>query len=98
ARAGTATHVEALVRAWRRVDRLAEAESERRRHAGRYLRIQTDEDGMVVVHARLAPEAGAALLKALDAAGETLQRRGADVMPGEAQREAPRSTPVHGGG
>jgi len=72
AKAGTAAHVEKLVRAWRRVDRLAEAEEERRRHAGRYLHIHGDEDGMVVIHARLDPEAGAVLRRALDAAAQLL--------------------------
>jgi hypothetical protein len=78
ARAGTAMHVERLVRAWRRVDRLAEMEHEERRQASRSLTAYTDEDGMVVVRGRLSPEAGAALLRALDAAGEKLyaDRRG----------------------
>jgi hypothetical protein len=80
ARAGTAAHVEKLVRGMRRVDRLAEGEGdgEQRRHAGRYLRAYTDEDGMVVITGRLAPEAGAALLRALDAGVEELYgpRRG----------------------
>jgi hypothetical protein len=39
ARAGTAAHVEKVVRAWRRVDRLAEQDHEQLRHAGRYLRV-----------------------------------------------------------
>ena len=69
ARAGTAAHVEKVVRGWRRVD---EQEREQLRHQGRYLRAHTGEDGMVVVQARLAPEAGAALLAALDAAGVKL--------------------------
>jgi hypothetical protein len=80
AMAGTASHVEKLVRASRRVDRLAEDDGERR-HAGRYLRAYPDEDGMVTVAARLSPEAGAALLRALDAAEEKLfgaQRRPSD--------------------
>jgi hypothetical protein len=72
AKAGTAAHVEKLIRVWRRLDRLAEGEREQRRHASRHLRAYTDEDGMVVVQARLAPEAGAALLRALDAAAEKL--------------------------
>jgi hypothetical protein len=72
ARAGTAAHVEKLVRGLRRVDRLAAGIDERRRHATRYLRAYTDEDGMVVVTGRLAPEAGAALLRALDAGVEAL--------------------------
>jgi len=75
ARAGTAAHVERLVRGMRRVDRIdrmGAGEDEKRRHAGRYLRAHIDEDGMVVVTGRLAPEAGAALLRALDAGAEAL--------------------------
>src|ERR1700687_844258 len=72
ARAGTAAHVERLVRGMRRVDRLAAGQDEQVRHAARYLRAYTDEDGMVVVTGRLAPEAGAALLRALDAGVEQL--------------------------
>jgi hypothetical protein len=72
ARAGTTAHVEKLVRGMRRVDLLATGSDERRRHATRYLRAYTDEDGMVVVTARLAPEAGAVLLRALDAGVEVL--------------------------
>ncbi|HXM70990.1 MAG TPA: DUF222 domain-containing protein, partial [Thermoanaerobaculia bacterium] len=70
ARAGTAAHVERLVRGMRRVDRIAAGEE--RLHAARYLRAYTDEDGMVVVTGRLAPEAGAALLRALEAGVEAL--------------------------
>ena len=81
ARAGTASHVEKLVRSMRLVDRLEAHQREERRHEGRYLRAYTDEDGMVVVAARLAPEAGAALLRALDAGVERLygpRRMGAE--------------------
>ena len=76
--AGTAAHVERLVRGMRRVDRLAADQDEQLRHAARYLRAYTDEDGMVVVTGRLSPEAGAALLRALDAGVEQLHgpRRG----------------------
>src|SRR5579863_5858586 len=72
ARAGTAAHVERLVRGMRLVDGIAAGDGEERRHAARYLRAYTDEDGMVVVTGRLAPEAGAALLCALDAGVEAL--------------------------
>ena len=68
AKAGTAAHVERVVRGWRRVDRLVENEIEQQRHTGRYLRLHTDEDGMVVVRGRLSPEVGAALRAAIDAA------------------------------
>src|ERR1700724_1775883 len=80
-RAGTAAHVERLVRGMRRVDRIAAGHSEKRLHAARYLRFYTDEDGMVVVRGRLAPEAGVVLLRALDAGVEALYgpRRGQSV-------------------
>ena len=47
-RAGTAEHVERIVRGWRRVDRLAEARETKARHRRRGLHIHHDEDGMVV--------------------------------------------------
>jgi hypothetical protein len=74
-RAGTAAHVERIVRGWRRVDRKAEAREAARQHAGRALRVYQDEDGTVVLRGRLAPEVGALLLRALDAARETLYQR-----------------------
>ena len=74
-RAGTAVHIERIVRGWRRVDRLAEAREAARQHARRALHVYQDEDGMVVLRGRLAPEEGALLLRALDAARETLYQR-----------------------
>jgi hypothetical protein len=74
-RAGTAAHVERIVRGWRRVDRQTEAREARRQHQSRSLRVYTDEDGMVVVHGRLEPEVGALLRQALAAAREALYQR-----------------------
>jgi 5-methylcytosine-specific restriction endonuclease McrA len=74
-RAGTAVHVERIVRGWRRVDRQAEAREAARQHAGRALHVYQDEDGSVVLRGRLAPEVGALLLRALDAARETLYQK-----------------------
>jgi hypothetical protein len=48
-RAGTAAHVERIVRGWRRVDRQAEAREAARQHAGRALHVYQDEDGTVVL-------------------------------------------------
>jgi hypothetical protein len=48
-RAGTACHVERIVRGWRRMDRKAEAHDETRRHKSRALHVYQDEDGMVVI-------------------------------------------------
>ncbi|MBI2206818.1 MAG: DUF222 domain-containing protein [Candidatus Rokubacteria bacterium] len=81
ARAGTAAHVERLVQGWRMVDRQAEARESARRHAGRTLHVYQDDDGMVVVRGRLTPEAGAVLLRALEAARETLYQQTRDEDP-----------------
>ena len=75
ARAGTADHVERIVRGWRRLDRKAEAAETTRRHTSRALHVYQDEDGMVVVRGRLAPEVGAVLVQALAAASEALYQR-----------------------
>src|SRR5213593_2824451 len=74
-RAGTAEHVERIVRGWRRVDRKAEAEATTRRHRHRALHVYHDEDGMVIIRARLEPETGAVVVQALAAAREALHRR-----------------------
>ena len=89
-RAGTAAHVECIVRGWRRVDRKAEAREARQRHTSRGLHIRHDEDGMVVVTGRLEPEVGALLVQALAAARETLYQRGRRTGNVSAEtREAP---------
>ena len=74
-RAGTAAHIERIVRGWRRVDRQAEAREAARQHAHRALHVYHDEDGTVVLRGRLAPEGCALLLRALDAAREALYQR-----------------------
>jgi hypothetical protein len=82
-RAGTAWHVDRIVRGWSRVDRLAEAREVKLQHASRALSLVTDDDGTVVVRGRLTPEAGALLRRALDAACERLyrQRRAGEPAP-----------------
>src|SRR5437899_7872566 len=74
-RAGTAEHVERIVRGWRRVDRQAEVRETARRHASRALHVYQDEDGMVVIRGRLAPEVGAVLVQALTAARQALYQQ-----------------------
>jgi hypothetical protein len=92
-RAGTADHVERIVRGWRRVDRKAEAAEATRRHASRALHVYQDEDGMVILRGRLAPEVGAVLVQALAAAREALyqQARGKDAgaSPVDVSAETP---------
>src|SRR5262245_38929995 len=94
ARGGTAAHVETIVRGWRRVDRQAEARETAHRHGARGLHVHRDDDGMVVVRGRLTPEAGALLVKALEAAREALYRstRGEDTSARLADPVAERPT------
>ena len=66
--AGTAAHVEQVVRTWRRVDRAAEQAEEQQRHESRAFDTWVDDHGMVVVRGRLAPEVGAVVRRALEAA------------------------------
>ena len=90
-RAGTACHVERIVRGWRRVDQLAEARETAHRQKSRALHVYEDEDGMVVIRGRLTPEAGAVLKQALAAAREALyqQTHGTDAgaIPGDVSSE-----------
>ena len=72
AQCATAAHVERLVRAWRRVDRVAEAADDRRRQESRHLETWVDDDGMVVIRGRLSPEVGAVVRCALEAAADRL--------------------------
>ena len=81
ARCATAAHVERLVRAWRRVNRVAEVKYERRRHEYRHLETWIDDDGMLVVRGRLSSEVGALVQRALEAAGDRLFREAAGTDP-----------------
>jgi 5-methylcytosine-specific restriction endonuclease McrA len=88
-RAGTAEHVERIVRGWRRVDRKAEAQETARRHASRALHVYQDEDGMVIIRGRLAPEVGAVLVQALAAAREAVYPKNVSAeTPTMAQQQA----------
>jgi len=92
-RAGTAEHVERIVRGWRRLDRNAEAREAAQRHRCRALHVYRDHDGMVAVRGRLEPEVGELLIQALTAARETLYQRTyrtfADADVGEVSAETP---------
>jgi 5-methylcytosine-specific restriction endonuclease McrA len=92
-RAGTAAHVERIVRGWRRVDRKAEARESARQHASRALHVYEDEDGTVVLRGRLTPEVGALFIRAVAAARETLYQRArrakAADLPADRSAEPP---------
>ena len=68
-----ASYVERLARAWRRVDRAAEAADDQRRQTRRHLNTWVDDDGMVVIRGRLSPEVGAVVRRAIEAASDRLR-------------------------
>ncbi len=68
ARHATAAQVEKLVRAYRRVGGLAERERGAAQYAARELNYYHDDDGSLVIRARLPAEEGAVVLQALNAA------------------------------
>lgn len=67
ARYTTASQLERIVREYRRADP-EEQEKANRRHLNRYLRSYSEDDGMVMIKARLSPEDGAIVLAAIEAA------------------------------
>ena len=85
----TASHVENLVRAWRGVDRAVEAEEDELRHQSRYLSYYTDENGMLVLSARLEPETGAAVVRAIEAATDRLYRKTRETKKAAEENENP---------
>jgi hypothetical protein len=75
----TASQVERVARAWRRCDRLEEARETERRTLTRSVTTYVDEDGMVVLRARLTTEQGAVVQRALEAAAERLHQESKDA-------------------
>jgi hypothetical protein len=67
ARAGTAAHVEKVVRAYRGVERTAELEAAEAQHEGRFVNLRLAEDGSLILNGQLPPEEGARFRKALEA-------------------------------
>jgi hypothetical protein len=73
AETATVSHLEKVVRLYRRTDRKAELDAANALHAERSLRCYYDENGSVVIEGRLDPESGALVMKALQAAADTLR-------------------------
>jgi hypothetical protein len=94
----TASQVERVTRAWRRIDRTVAAEEAAQRHLHRHLDIWLDDDGMVVLRGRLSPAVGAVVQRALEAASDRLRREAAtaddadatirEVTPGQRRADA----------
>jgi hypothetical protein len=77
AEAGTVSHVERTVQLFRKVERIEELETANQQLAERYLQCRVDEDGCVTIKARLPPEQGAAFMKALQTATNSLHNENA---------------------
>jgi hypothetical protein len=73
AEVGTVSHVEKTVRLYRKSERAAELQAESGRYAERSLSCHFYEDGSFVIKGRLAPEQGALVMKALQAAADALR-------------------------
>jgi hypothetical protein len=86
---GTVTHVEKTVRLYRRAQLARELETANRRHAERSLQCFVDDDGSFVIRARLAPEQGALVRKAIEAATLTLQQAEDDSREASGQPDRP---------
>ena len=71
ARYATAAQVEKLVRAYRSVEPQVEREHATKQHVSRELNYYYDDDGSLVIRARLPPDEGAVVLQVLNAAIDT---------------------------
>ena len=86
---GTAVHVERIVRRYRRVRQIEEAQQEAQRYEKRFARCYCDADGSFVLYAKLPPEVGALIQQALesqtnesplDDSAESREARRADAL------------------
>ncbi|HJS21086.1 MAG TPA: DUF222 domain-containing protein [Steroidobacteraceae bacterium] len=86
---GTAAHVEKLVRKYCWVERLEDAQRANGTHFSRYLRYSYDEDGSMLLHAKLPAEVGALVRKAIETAVNLAEPdpAGPDVSAEASERE-----------
>jgi len=91
ARGCTTAQLERVVRGFKLGSRQDEAERERIRHESREFSVFPDEEGMYVVKGRLTPEQGALLMRAVEAASDTLfKAKGAAADPERVSYETSR--------
>ena len=74
ARVATAAQLERMVRGFKLGSRQGEVDREKERHDSRTFSVFPDEEGMVVVKGRLIPEIGALLMRAVEAASDSVYR------------------------
>jgi len=88
ARHGTASHVEQLLSKYKRVKRTMADEAEQDREEARKLSYYQDNDGMWVINARLSPEAGSLLVKAIEALVAPIQEEKREQLLQQRLQEA----------
>jgi hypothetical protein len=86
---GTAAHVEKLVRAFRRCQDAEELSREACQQRNRAVTYRYDDDGSIIITARLPAEAGALVLKALDLVVQELPFLVNDVPAGMPRQVIP---------
>ncbi len=92
ARHASAAQVEKLVRAYRRVGRLEAREQAMAQHACRELNYYHDEDGSLVIRARLPAEEGAVVLQALNAVMDAPSVEHNETQPDDVTAVTPKSS------
>jgi len=84
----SAASLERILRMQRLPTESDELEREERRHKARTLSLYPDAEGMIEVRGRLTPELGALLMKAIEAASDTLYRsQGEELLASPRERE-----------
>jgi len=92
---GTASHMERLVRKFRRVEEREAAERTHRQYLERYLDFRYDEDGSLLLRGRLPPEIGAVVRRAIEAAVERAREEERAVRD-SAESSLPARSPCSG--
>ena len=80
ARYGTASHLEQVVRKYRKVTRKDDIAAEREQERDRELVYYQDSDGMWIIHARLPAEDGCLVVKAIEAVATPEQENKQDEI------------------
>ena len=91
---GTANHVETTVRYFRRCLESQERSREELQHQNRSVHYHWDDDGSLVLRARLPAAAGAKVLKALESAAEELHGKREPQKPEDNPVDASERTPT----
>jgi hypothetical protein len=92
ARYGTASHVEKVVNKYRGVQRTLDDSEAQEQDQARKLVYYQDDDGMWVIHARLPAEAGAIVVKAIEAVARPEQEARQEHLPQHQQQDVPAET------